>query len=73
MQTRFSESTLNLTSAPVFLHHYYSKPFVVCTDASSKAVGSVLSQANNNGLDHLIHYGSRALTSAESMHSRERH
>ena len=68
MQTRFSESTLNLTSAPVLLHHYYSKPFAVCTDVSSTAVGSVLSQANNNGLDPLIYYGSRALTSAESSY-----
>ncbi len=47
----------------------YEKPFVVCTDASSKGINDVLSQADENGLDHLIHYASRALFSAESNYS----
>ena len=69
MQTAFEELKVRLTSAPVLAYSYYEKPFVVCTDASSKAVGAVVSQAGENGRDNPIHYASRALSSAESNYS----
>ncbi len=43
MQTAFEELKLQLTSAPALAYPNYEKPFVVSTDASSKAVGAVLS------------------------------
>ena len=69
MQTAFEELKVKLTSAPVLAYPDYEKPFVVCTDASSKAAGSVLSQADEKGRDHPIHYASRALSSAETNYS----
>ena len=69
MQVAFEVLKVKLTSAPVLAHPDYEGPFVVCTDASSKAVGAVLSQADENGRDHPIHYASRALSSAESNYS----
>ncbi len=69
MQTAFEELEVKLTSAPVLAYPDYQKPFVVCTDASSKAVGAVLPQADEDGRDHPIHYAGRALSSAESNYS----
>ena len=58
MQTAFEELKMRLTSAPVHAYQDYEKPFVVCTDASSKAFSAVLSQADENGRDHRINYAS---------------
>ena len=63
MQAAFKELKVKLTSAPVLAYPYYEKPFVVCPDASSKAVGVVLSQADENGRGHSVQYASRALSS----------
>jgi hypothetical protein len=43
----------------------WSKPFLVYCDASGEAVGNTLSQLDENGHDHPIHFASRQLTSAE--------
>ena len=69
MQTAFEELKVKLTSAPVLSYPDYAKQFVVSTDASSRAVGAVLSQADENGRDHAIIYASRALSAAESNYS----
>ena len=69
MQAAFEELKVKLTSAPILSYPDYEKPFVVCTDASSRSVGAVLSQADENGRDTPIHYASRALSGAESNHS----
>ncbi len=69
MQTAFEELKLKLTSVQVLAYRDYEKSFVVCTNASSRAVGAVLSQADENGRDHPIHYASRALSSAEYNYS----
>ena len=47
----------------------YGKPFIESTDASSKAVGAVLSQLDDNGREHPIHYASRNLNEAEKNYS----
>ena len=69
MQTAFQELKVKLTSVTVLAYSDYEKPFVVCTDASSKEIGAVLSQADENGRDHPIHYASRVLSSAEPNYS----
>ncbi len=69
MQTAFEELKVKLTSAPALEYPDYEKPFVVSTDASSRALDAVLSQAYDNGRDHPIHYASRALSDAESNYS----
>ncbi len=69
MQTAFKEMKVKLTSAKVLSYSDYEKAFVVCTDASSRAVGAVLSQADQNRSYHPIHYASRALSAAESSYS----
>ncbi len=60
---------MKLTSAPILAYLDHEKPFVVCTDACSRAAGAVLYQADENGRDHPIHYASRVLSSAESYYS----
>ena len=69
MQNAFEELRVKLTSASVLSYPGSTKPFVVCTDAFSRAVGAVQSQADENGRDHPIHYASRALSAAESIYS----
>ncbi len=69
MQTAFEELKVKLTSAAVLSYPDYAKTFVVCTDASSRAVGTILSQADENGSDHPIEYASRPLSAAESNYS----
>jgi len=43
----------------------YNKTFLVYCDASGEVVGSTLSQLDENGHDHPIHFASRQLTSVE--------
>ncbi len=69
LMNSFEELKVKLKSAPVLSYLEYAKQFLVCTDASSRAVGAVLSQADGNGRDHPIHYASRALSAAESNYS----
>ncbi len=69
MQTAFEELKVKLTSAGVFAYPDYEKPFVVCTGASRRTVGAVLSQADENSRDHPIDYASRALSAAASNYS----
>ena len=69
MHTAFEELKVNLTSVPVLAYPDHEKTFVVYTDASSNAVGAVLSEADENGRDHPIYYTSRALYSAETNYS----
>ena len=69
MQTAFEELKVQLTSAPALAYPDYEKPLLVTTDASSKAVGADLSQADENGRNHPINYAIWALSSAESNYS----
>jgi hypothetical protein len=47
---------------------YWNKPFLVYCDASGKAVGSTLSQLDENGHDHPIHFANRQLISAKKKY-----
>ncbi len=61
MQNAFEELKVKLTSALILPYPDYAKPFVVCADGYSRAVGAVLFQADENGRDHPIHYASQYL------------
>ena len=69
MDEAFQELKEALCVAPVLTYPDYEKPFVVSTDASSKALGAVLSQLDDNKQEHPIHYASRTLNDAEKNYS----
>jgi len=53
------------TFAPILIHHDLAKPFIVETDVSDFALGTILSQFGIDGLLHPVAFYSRKLTSAE--------
>ncbi len=63
--TRLKEA---VTTAPVLVYPDFNKPFILTTDASSYALGYVLSQDLEDG-EHPIAYGSRILKGAELNYS----
>lgn len=65
----FEELKESLCTSPVLVHPNYEKPFIVSTDASSKAVGAVLYQLDEKDHEHPIHYASRNLNDAENNYS----
>jgi hypothetical protein len=57
-----------LTEEPLLQYSYFSKPFILTTDASNEALGAILSQGPI-GQDLPIAYGSRTLNNAEKNYS----
>jgi hypothetical protein len=53
------------TSAPILIHPDLAKPFIVKTEVSNFALGTILSQCGIDGLLHAVAFYSRKLTSAE--------
>uniref|UniRef100_A0A1I7YFB0 RNA-directed DNA polymerase n=1 Tax=Steinernema glaseri TaxID=37863 RepID=A0A1I7YFB0_9BILA len=61
-----------LTSAPCLKTPDFSRPFIIETDASAKAVGACLLQADREGKEHPVAFASRTLKPAETRyHSME--
>ena len=58
-----------ITNAPVLAFPDFSKPFKLYCDASAEAIGSVLAQVQEDGLEHPLGYYSKALTDTESRYS----
>lgn len=58
-----------LTTSPILLHPDPQKPFIVECDASNYAVGSILSQKDDEGKLHPVAYYSRSLHDAEINYS----
>jgi hypothetical protein len=54
----------HLDDPPVMAYPDFTKPFIVCTDASEEGLGAVLYQSQN-GETRVIAYASRSLTPAE--------
>ena len=60
----FEKLKQQLTTAPVLAHPDFKKPFILDTDASDLAIGSVLSQ-KIDGKERVVAYASRTLSKAE--------
>jgi len=58
-----------LQVAPILRTPDWNKPFLVYCDASGEAVGNTLSQLDENGHDHPIHFANRQLISAEKNYT----
>ena len=58
-----------ITSAPILKFPDFSKEFTLTTDASSTAIGAVLSQVGDDGREHPVSFYSRMLTAGESKWS----
>ena len=65
----FLELKNRLTSSPILLHPDTQKPFIVECDASNYAIGSILSQKDENGKLHPVAYYSRSLSNTELNYS----
>ena len=63
--TAFARLKTLLTSAPVLAFPDWSRDFIVDTDMSERALGAVLSQLGDDGLEHPIAFSSRLLLPAE--------
>jgi phytoene/squalene synthetase len=61
----FEQLKSALQVAPILRTPYWNKPFLVYCDASGEAVGNTLSQLDENGHDHPIHFANKQLTSTE--------
>ena len=54
-----------LTSAPTLTMPNWSRSFIIDTDASDISIGTVLSQVDDEGVEHVFAYASRILTKSE--------
>jgi hypothetical protein len=64
----FQELKSSLLREPILKFPDFTKPFVVATDASNVAIGSVLCQTHN-GVEFPISYNSRQLSDSEKKYS----
>ena len=67
-QTAFDNLRQKLTSTPILAYPNFEKPFILDTDASNTGIGAVLSQAGDDGCEHVIAYASRLLTKPERQY-----
>ena len=68
-ETAFLKLKSCLISAPILVTPDFNRQFVVQTDASNFGIGAVLSQVDDEGIDHPIVYLSRKLSAAEERYS----
>jgi hypothetical protein len=65
-QKAFEESKHILSTKPLLIYQDFSQPFIVACDASTKAIGAILSQLRN-GEEKPIAYCSRQLNVADKI------
>ena len=58
-----------LCAAPILSSPDFGKPFVLQTDASDRGVGAVLSQMNDEGVEHPVAFFSRKLLPREEKYA----
>lgn len=64
-QAAFEQLKTALTSPPVLAYPDNSKSFVLTTDASGTALGFILGQFDDNGVERVIAFGGRSLNKFE--------
>jgi hypothetical protein len=62
LRRAFEQLKLAFQVVPILRTPDWNKPFLVYCDASEEAMGSTLSQLDENGHDHPIHFASKQLT-----------
>jgi hypothetical protein len=67
-QEAFTELKRVLSTEPLLIYPDFSQPFIVACDASTKALGAILSQVHD-GEEKPVAYCSRQLNSAEAKYS----
>ena len=67
-QESFNNLRQKLISPPVLAYPNFEKSFILDTDASNSGIGAVLSQLGDDGLEHVIAYGSRLLSKPERQY-----
>ena len=65
----FSALKQALSSAPVLRSPDFQRTFILRTDASNRGVGAVLSQRDDDGIEHPVGYFSRKLLPREERYS----
>lgn len=68
-QTAFETLKHALVTTPILRFPDMNKPFILSTDASGSALGYVLGQKDDNGLEYVVSYGGRALRPEEKKWS----
>ena len=68
-QNSFDKLKEKLTSSPILLHPNTQRQFILECDASNVAIGSVLSQYDDDHKLHPVAYYSRSLNSSEINYS----
>jgi deoxyuridine 5'-triphosphate nucleotidohydrolase len=61
-QEAFDQVKQMLTTPPILAYPNFEAPFTLAVDASYDGIGAVLSQTDNNGHEHPIHFASRSTT-----------
>ncbi len=69
LRRAFEQLKSPLQVAPILRTPDWNKPFLVYCDASGETVGNTLSQLDENGHNHPIHFASRQLTSVEKNYT----
>jgi hypothetical protein len=54
-----------LTKAPILAHPNFNRPFLLFTDASDQAIGAILVQKDDEGVERVISYLSHKLSGAQ--------
>ena len=64
-QIAFETLKSKLVAHPVLIFPDFEKPFTLYTDASDLAIGYILGQRDDKGMEHVIAYGGRSMNMAE--------
>jgi hypothetical protein len=68
-QMAFEKLKICLMTPPILAYPNFEKPFILYTDASTFALGAILSQKDNENKERVIAYASRSLNKHERNYS----
>lgn len=68
MNEAFEILKFKLAKSSVLAYLDYGKAFIVYADTSNKAIGAVLSQTDEYGREHPIHFSTKIFSQAETKY-----